>query len=57
MPLGAASARIERILERVRKTPDGSLAQGDRQRQLLAAEGVPFRGARVDMSVARIPEL
>jgi methylated-DNA-protein-cysteine methyltransferase-like protein len=34
---------------------DGSLAKGDRQRALLEAEGVPFRGARVDMRVARIP--
>jgi alkylated DNA nucleotide flippase Atl1 len=34
---------------------DGSLAKGDRQRRLLEAEGVPFRGARVDMSAARIP--
>jgi alkylated DNA nucleotide flippase Atl1 len=33
---------------------DGSLAKGERQRRLLAAEGVPFRGARVDMHVARI---
>ena len=32
---------------------DGSLAKGDRQRRLLVAEGVPFRGERVDMSVAR----
>ena len=31
---------------------DGSLAKGDRQRRLLEAEGVPFHGARVDMSVA-----
>jgi alkylated DNA nucleotide flippase Atl1 len=35
---------------------DGSLAKGDRQRALLRAEGVPFRGARVDMTVARITE-
>jgi methylated-DNA-protein-cysteine methyltransferase-like protein len=34
---------------------DGSLAKGARQRALLEAEGVPFRGARVDMSVARLP--
>ena len=34
---------------------DGSLAQGARQRALLEAEGVRFRGARVDMSVARLP--
>ena len=36
---------------------DGSLAKGKRQRRLLEAEGVPFRGSRVDMRVARIPEL
>jgi methylated-DNA-protein-cysteine methyltransferase related protein len=35
---------------------DGSLAQGQRQRDLLRAEGVPFRGPRVDMRVARLPE-
>jgi alkylated DNA nucleotide flippase Atl1 len=34
---------------------DGSLAKGDRQRALLEAEGVPFRGARVDMRAARLP--
>ena len=28
---------------------DGSLAKGDRQRRLLEAEGVQFKGARVDM--------
>ena len=33
---------------------DGSLAKDDRQRTLLRAEGVPFRGARVDMSRARL---
>jgi alkylated DNA nucleotide flippase Atl1 len=32
---------------------DGSLAKGARQRGLLIAEGVPFRGERVEMSVAR----
>jgi alkylated DNA nucleotide flippase Atl1 len=36
---------------------DGSLAKGSRQRALLEAEGVPFRGARVDMRVARLPDL
>ena len=35
---------------------DGSLAKGERQRALLEAEGVPFRGARVDMAVARLPD-
>jgi alkylated DNA nucleotide flippase Atl1 len=36
---------------------DGSLAKGCRQRSLLEAEGVPFRGSRVDMKVARLPEV
>jgi alkylated DNA nucleotide flippase Atl1 len=36
---------------------DGSLAKGARQRKLLEAEGVPFRGARVDMEVAWIGDL
>ncbi len=34
---------------------DGSLAKGRRQRQRLVAEGVPFRGERVDMGRARVP--
>jgi methylated-DNA-protein-cysteine methyltransferase related protein len=34
---------------------DGSLAKGERQRRLLEEEGVPFRGDRVDMRVARLP--
>lgn len=34
---------------------DGSLAKGERQRWLLEAEGVPFRGARVDMRAAWAP--
>ena len=34
---------------------DGSLAQGARQRSLLEAEGTPFAGARVDMSLAWFP--
>jgi methylated-DNA-protein-cysteine methyltransferase related protein len=34
---------------------DGSLAKGSRQRRHLIAEGVPFRGERVDMRVARVP--
>lgn len=36
---------------------DGSLAKGAKQRRLLEAEGVPFRGDRVDMRKARLPEL
>jgi alkylated DNA nucleotide flippase Atl1 len=35
---------------------DGSLAKGRRQRRLLMREGVPFRGEKVDMRVARLPE-
>jgi methylated-DNA-protein-cysteine methyltransferase related protein len=35
---------------------DGSLARGSRQRRLLEAEGVPFRGHRVDMAAVRIPD-
>ena len=35
---------------------DGSLAKGARQRRLLEAEGVPFRGSRVEMRAVRIPE-
>ena len=34
---------------------DGSLAKGARQRRLLDAEGVPFRGERVDMREAWVP--
>ena len=34
---------------------DGSLAVGERQRALLEAEGVPFRGSRVDMRAAWVP--
>ena len=36
---------------------DGSLAKGERQRALLEAEGVPFRGARVDMEVAWVGDV
>jgi methylated-DNA-protein-cysteine methyltransferase-like protein len=35
---------------------DGSLAQGARQRRLLDEEGIPFRGDRVDMRAARLPD-
>jgi alkylated DNA nucleotide flippase Atl1 len=35
---------------------DGSLAKGERQRALLEREGVPFKGDRVDMAVARLPD-
>jgi methylated-DNA-protein-cysteine methyltransferase related protein len=34
---------------------DGSLAQGARQRRLLEAEGIPFKGDRVNMRAAWFP--
>ena len=34
---------------------DGSLTQGDTQRELLLREGVPMRGDRVDLDEARLP--
>ena len=36
---------------------DGSLTQGQRQRRLLLAEGIPMRGSRVDLDDARVPAL
>lgn len=36
---------------------DGSLAKGNRQQRLLRSEGVPFRGERVEMAVARLDPL
>lgn len=36
---------------------DGSLAKGARQRHLLEAEAVPFRGERVLLSSARLDAL
>jgi methylated-DNA-protein-cysteine methyltransferase-like protein len=34
---------------------DGSVAKGARQRKLLVKEGVPMRGDRVDLRIARLP--
>jgi len=34
---------------------DGSVPCGEAQRRLLEREGVPFRGERVDMRIARLP--
>ena len=36
---------------------DGSLTQGERQRRLLLAEGVPFHGQKVAMDSARLDDL
>jgi methylated-DNA-protein-cysteine methyltransferase related protein len=35
---------------------DGTLTKGARQRRRLHREGVPFRGERVDLRVARLPD-
>jgi methylated-DNA-protein-cysteine methyltransferase-like protein len=35
---------------------DGSLAKGARQRRLLEAEGIPFRGERVVLTSARLDD-
>ncbi len=35
---------------------DGTLAQGERQRARLDAEGVPFAGRRVRLDVCRLPD-
>jgi alkylated DNA nucleotide flippase Atl1 len=35
---------------------DGTLAKGRRQRELLLREGIPFKGERVDMAAARLPD-
>ena len=50
----AASVERELPWHRVIRA-DGSLAKGERQRRLLEAEGIPFRGERVDVGVARLP--
>ena len=34
---------------------DGSVAKGNRQRELLRKEGVPMRGDHVDLRQARLP--
>jgi alkylated DNA nucleotide flippase Atl1 len=34
---------------------DGTIPQGHAQRSLLIAEGVPMRGDRVDLGLARMP--
>jgi len=34
---------------------DGTIPQGQPQRELLLAEGVPMRGDRVDLDQARLP--
>jgi methylated-DNA-protein-cysteine methyltransferase related protein len=50
----AATGEAEVPWQRVVRA-DGSLAKGEPQRRLLEAEGVPFRGERVDMRRAWMP--
>ena len=54
--------RLVRILTQTHDLPwhrvvraDGTLPQGEAQRKLLVAEGVPMRGERVDLAEARLP--
>ena len=49
------TSAIEAIL-RQRHVLTDSLAKGEIQRRRLADEGVPFRGDRVDMRRARLPD-
>jgi methylated-DNA-protein-cysteine methyltransferase related protein len=53
---------VGRILSQTHDLPwhrvvraDGTLPQGEAQRRLLVAEGVPMRGKRVDLDEARLP--
>src|ERR1700741_5490657 len=53
---------VGRILSQTHDIPwhrvvraDGTLPQGEAQRKLLVAEGVPMRGARVFLDLARLP--
>src|SRR6478609_9563597 len=53
---------VGRILATVHDLPwhrvvraDGSLPQGEPQRERLVAEAVPMRGDRVDLAQARVP--
>ena len=53
---------VGRILSQTHDLPwhrvvraNGTLPQGEPQRELLVAEGVPMRGERVDLEEARLP--
>jgi hypothetical protein len=43
------------VPDRIRSIPEGRVPKGERQRRLLDAEAVPFRGERVDMRAAWTP--
>jgi methylated-DNA-protein-cysteine methyltransferase-like protein len=53
---------VGRVLSTIHDLPwhrvvraDGTIPKGERQRELLLAEGIPMRGARVDLKEARFP--
>jgi methylated-DNA-protein-cysteine methyltransferase related protein len=63
---GDIDARAPRLVGRVLPTihdlpwhrvvrADGTIPQGQAQRKLLLAEGVPMRGEQVDLELARVP--
>jgi alkylated DNA nucleotide flippase Atl1 len=59
---GSAPRLVGRILATTHDLPwhrvvraDGTIPQGQTQRELLLAEGVPMRGDRVDLTQARLP--
>jgi methylated-DNA-protein-cysteine methyltransferase-like protein len=59
---GSAPRLVGRILATTHDLPwhrvvraDGTIPQGQTQRELLLAEGVPMRGDRVDLDQARLP--
>jgi alkylated DNA nucleotide flippase Atl1 len=58
----AAPRLVSRVLATTHDLPwhrvvraDGTIPQGQPQRDLLLAEGVPMRGDRVDLDLARLP--
>ena len=50
-----ATTRLDMPWYRVVRA-DGTCPKGARQRKLLLAEGIPFRGDRVDLTRARLPQ-
>jgi alkylated DNA nucleotide flippase Atl1 len=58
----AAPRLVGQVLARTHDLPwqrvvrsDGSIPKGSSQRELLLKEGVPMRGERVDLRLARLP--
>jgi alkylated DNA nucleotide flippase Atl1 len=59
--MNPSPSRTECLVERVRAIPEGfvrtygDIDAGAPQRELLLREGMPMRGARVDLREARLP--